>query len=594
MRWEVLAAINEIETDYGRNLNVSSAGALGWMQFMPATWKAYGVDANGDGRKDPYNPVDAIFAAARYLKAAGADKDIRTRDLRLQPRRLVRRQRPHARAADRRPARRPRRLADRPDRGPLPRRTPRRATPTTLAEERRQARVAKGQNAAMPVELDDPPRVDRHLRQGRLARPSPSRTASIVQMGDDEAPRQVHQAARRLRQRLHVREPQEALASTTRCRSRSGRTAQGHARELDLPKPTRSRPPQRPPASRSRGNAAASVKAVAAKVTPAAASRARGRKERLFANPNRPRALKAGGEEQLLNAGSSIPGFTSYKSYFTEVFGLKRSDVVLKKLKVGLARHRRHDPRPPRRHVADRHAPHMVFEIRPAGKGAPRIDPKPILDGWKLLESTAIYRAAGKNPFFGPDAKTPSIGQILLMSKEALQRRVLADRGIKIYECGRRDIRAGAIDRRVLATLEFLAPSGLKPTVSALKCGHGYLTASGNVSEHSSGNAVDIAAINGIPILGHQGPGSITDITIRRLLTLQGTMKPHQIISLMTFEGADNTLALPDHDDHIHVGFQPLFDANRSSAASVNAVLKPGAVDQAHRPPRHDRQPRRC
>ena len=44
---------------------------------MPATWKRYGVDANGDGRKDPYNPVDAIFAAARYLKAAGADKDIR-------------------------------------------------------------------------------------------------------------------------------------------------------------------------------------------------------------------------------------------------------------------------------------------------------------------------------------------------------------------------------------------------------------------------------------------------------------------------------------------------------------------------------------
>ena len=77
IRWEVLAAINEIETDYGRNLNVSSAGALGWMQFIPSTWKAYGVDANRDGAKDPYNPVDAIFAAARYLKAAGAEKDLR-------------------------------------------------------------------------------------------------------------------------------------------------------------------------------------------------------------------------------------------------------------------------------------------------------------------------------------------------------------------------------------------------------------------------------------------------------------------------------------------------------------------------------------
>ena len=77
VRWEILAAINEIETDYGRNLNISSAGALGWMQFMPPTWDAYGVDANRDGVKDPFNPVDAIFAAARYLNAAGAETDIR-------------------------------------------------------------------------------------------------------------------------------------------------------------------------------------------------------------------------------------------------------------------------------------------------------------------------------------------------------------------------------------------------------------------------------------------------------------------------------------------------------------------------------------
>ncbi len=44
---------------------------------MPATWAAYGVDANRDGTKDPFNPVDAIFAAARYLAAAGAQTDIR-------------------------------------------------------------------------------------------------------------------------------------------------------------------------------------------------------------------------------------------------------------------------------------------------------------------------------------------------------------------------------------------------------------------------------------------------------------------------------------------------------------------------------------
>ena len=44
---------------------------------MPATWKQYGVDANKDDLKDPYNPADAIFAAARYLKAAGAEQDLR-------------------------------------------------------------------------------------------------------------------------------------------------------------------------------------------------------------------------------------------------------------------------------------------------------------------------------------------------------------------------------------------------------------------------------------------------------------------------------------------------------------------------------------
>ena len=88
--WEVLASINKIETGFGTNLNVSSAGAVGWMQFLPSSWEAFGVDANGDGRKDPYNPVDAICAAANYLELAGGNEEPLRRDLRLQPRRLVR------------------------------------------------------------------------------------------------------------------------------------------------------------------------------------------------------------------------------------------------------------------------------------------------------------------------------------------------------------------------------------------------------------------------------------------------------------------------------------------------------------------------
>jgi peptidoglycan LD-endopeptidase LytH len=74
--WNVLAAINRIETDFGRNMSTSSAGAIGWMQFMPATWTANAVDADGDGKKDPYNPADAIFTAAKYLKASGSDHDL--------------------------------------------------------------------------------------------------------------------------------------------------------------------------------------------------------------------------------------------------------------------------------------------------------------------------------------------------------------------------------------------------------------------------------------------------------------------------------------------------------------------------------------
>jgi murein DD-endopeptidase MepM/ murein hydrolase activator NlpD len=74
--WQVLAAINKVESNFGRNMGPSSAGAVGWMQFMPATWMEWGVDANGDGVADPWNASDAIYSAARYLSAAGASTDL--------------------------------------------------------------------------------------------------------------------------------------------------------------------------------------------------------------------------------------------------------------------------------------------------------------------------------------------------------------------------------------------------------------------------------------------------------------------------------------------------------------------------------------
>ena len=74
--WPVLAAINKIESNFGQNMGPSSAGAIGWMQFLPSTWYRWGVDADGDGVANPWNAADAIYSAARYLAAAGGQLDI--------------------------------------------------------------------------------------------------------------------------------------------------------------------------------------------------------------------------------------------------------------------------------------------------------------------------------------------------------------------------------------------------------------------------------------------------------------------------------------------------------------------------------------
>ncbi|RBQ19658.1 lytic transglycosylase domain-containing protein [Spongiactinospora rosea] len=74
LSWTVLAAIGQVESSHGRNNGPSSAGALGPMQFMPATWKAYGVDGDGDGKADIWSPYDAVPSAANYLCANGANR----------------------------------------------------------------------------------------------------------------------------------------------------------------------------------------------------------------------------------------------------------------------------------------------------------------------------------------------------------------------------------------------------------------------------------------------------------------------------------------------------------------------------------------
>jgi hypothetical protein len=573
VRWEILAAINEIETDYGRNLNVSSAGALGWMQFMPSTWRMYGTDANKDGRKDPYNPVDAIFAAARYLKAAGYEQDVRRAIFAYN----------HADWYVDSVLLRARLIAGVPAdvigslTGLTEGRFPvfaRARYADDVAEQQLLKRVKRGENAAQLVESDDARRsIDIFAKKG----------APVVAVNDGV----IKEIGTNKKLGRHIvlqdvygnRYTYAHLGDTSRYypvpkqddAADPRRSASALAANSSDPKPDQPASAGRQPDSSDTGKERDRGGDVPADQTQASAPV----KERLFAHPDLPGAREAGGLEQQLDAQMRKGGnFETFKNYFSRPFGLDPSKVKLRPLKKGshviggtiLGRIGRTVPGM---------APHLEFAIRPAGRGAPKIDPKPILDGWKLLEATAIYRASGRNVLYGKDgAGAMSIGQILLLPKPLLEKRVLSDERIDIYECGRDDIRSGQVDRRVLATLEYLAESGLSPTVTSLKCGHGFYTSSGNVSEHSSGNAVDIAMVNGIPILGHQEPGGVTEVTVRRLMQLQGTMAPHQIISLLEIGGA--TMAMADHNDHIHVGFQPMFGSNKKLGKQALAVLEPG------------------
>jgi membrane-bound lytic murein transglycosylase B len=69
--WTVLAAVNFVESAFGRVQSASSAGAQGPMQFLPATWRVYGMGG------DVHDPHDAVLGAANYLRASGAPGDLR-------------------------------------------------------------------------------------------------------------------------------------------------------------------------------------------------------------------------------------------------------------------------------------------------------------------------------------------------------------------------------------------------------------------------------------------------------------------------------------------------------------------------------------
>ncbi len=494
--WEVLASINKIETAFGTNLNVSSAGAVGWMQFLPSTWATYGVDANGDGRKDPYNPVDAICAAANYLKASGGAKDLYNAilsynhaDWYAQEVLL------YARAYGKLP----------PDLvGSLTGLTEGAHFP--VAADARYADEVSARAAGMASASSSPTRrgIDIFAAAG----------SPVVAVNDGVVKKMG--SSKKLGRYLVL----EDAYGNRFTYAELGRFVR-HQRSLVVAAGGRRHVPIDSQNLRPR------LYALPGRVGKRSREQARTTAERAGASPG------------TLSVGSRVIAGT-----------------VLARIGAG----------------EEGVAPHVNFSIRPAGHGAPRIDPKPILDGWKLLEATAIYRAKGRNPF---SADLGGAG-VLLLSKEALEQRVLADPQLSIYPCGRTDIATGQIDRRVLAMLEYLSSKGFQLRISALKCGHSYLTTSGNVSEHSTGDAVDIAEIDGVPVTGHQGPGTLADQLIKTVLQLQGTMHPHQVISLEDLPG-ETSFALPDHYDHVHVGYSPEYEAGYVSPF-VSATQ--GRIDQ--------------
>ena len=570
--WQVLAAINEIETDYGRNLSVSSAGALGWMQFIPSSWAMYGVDANGDGKKDPFNPVDAIFAAARYLRAAGGNKNISQAIFAYN----------HAGWYVQSVLLRAKLIGGMPadlvgsltglTQGHFP--VAATATYADALNSKTATKPVQGGNAAVADNATSGrTSIDIFAQKGA---PVVAVNDGMIQAVGSDKKRGRYVVLQDVYGNVYTYSHLGKISATYPAAKQQQPTTPVKADSEA--QPTDAKPSAPASAGRQAVQPASSAPAKGG-AGPKGGGAPRGLaqpiKVRLFAHPSRPAAYAAGGEQQVVQT-APVAGYGSFDNYVGKVLGLNRQDVVLKPLKPGaqviagtiLGGIDQTDPQK---------GAHVTFGVRPAGKGAPAIDPKPILDGWKLLEATAIYRAAGKNPFWGKNARNPTIGQILLMSKAQLEQRVLSDPHITIYDCGRQDIQTHVIDRRVLALLEFLSASGLRPYVSTLKCGHSYYVAGGGmVSEHTYGDAVDIAMVNGIPISGHQGPGSITDITERRIMTLQGSMQPNQLISLMTYPGVSYAWAQGDHADHIHVGFQPMFGDNSKLNAQYSSALKPG------------------
>jgi hypothetical protein len=553
--WQVLAAINEVETDYGSNLSVSTAGAVGWMQFMPSTWLQYGVDALDAGYADPYNPVDAIFAAARYLRAAGARTDLRAAILAYN----------HSEEYASSVLLRAKLISAYPKTvistltGLIDARLPvtgKRlvwSTPVGAASSTSSATTgARARARAIPS------KVSSASTPGSTAAPSPTAAAAASTSGPAASPKSLDfdelttapnasvvavedgrivkiGDSHRLGKYLVLRDVYGDVFTYAGL----GSIAHSYSSENSVSTPTKSpvveaastRAPiptqpatagTQPPLEETSPQSSllsSSLGQLSVSLTAEAQVSAGRSTARAAAARTDSKAKQGTGENVALRRGSVVA-----------------SGTVLGQVSIP---------------SGDRDG-HLRFAIQPAGDTS-TIDPGPVLANWKQLQ-TALHPQGAKasNALLGA-----TTSDLFLMSKHQLESTVLADPDITMTACDRREVAAGRVDKRVLAVLAFLSRSGLAPTVSALRCGQDQYTASGALSAQHNGDAVDIAAINGIAIAHHQGAGTITDLTIRALLTLPSGLAPHEIVSLTRYPGASNTHAEASSAKEIRLQFSP-------------------------------------
>jgi Transglycosylase SLT domain len=570
--WPILAAINEIETNYGTDLAVSSAGAEGWMQFEPGTWLQYGVDALNAGYADPYNPVDAIFAAARYLNAAGAAHNlsgaifaynhsaeyVESVLLRAQ---LIAAYPDHVIATltglvDGRPPVTGKQIGwSAPisvSTGPS---TPARSSATAGAQAVAPSAGAAADIATAATTTEAPAPAETPGPPGSTAAPTPASAAAGVSA----------QTARKTLQLVDISSEPHARAVAVQ----GGRIVKlGQSRKLgeyvvlrDVYGDTftyaglSSIAPGYAPAQSQNAVAATSGSARAAragarsKTVPGtgaalssgtAAAHTGAGKVRAFAHPGNPDARVA--VRLHWSTGRLLGGKAP----------LRRGSVVTQGTVLG------HVGQPPGAKDG-----HLRFAIQPAGDTG-TIDPRAILTNWTQLD-TALHPQGAKN---NAGLLGATASDVFLLSKSQLEHAVLSDPGIGLSACSRHQVASGAIDKRALAAIAFLSRSGLKPTVGTLRCGR--YDSTGYVLHGHSGDAIAIVAVNGVRISGHQGAGSITDTTIRTLLTIQGEDAPTWIVSLMKYPNAPSTLARPDHGDYIELVF-PVASAHVATTVASGA-----------------------